>query len=309
MFSRLFHNTRSIFSPSSHPLDGPLIANPDQQLQTELAQAVEEGMVATRSQDHTLDDLDVQDVVDQTPLSLRLKKRKVAGGEDGTPDQGTARKRRQTETNSENGGVVATDASIHTDEISMRQSGEDGDVDGDNEPLRRDSPGSRATSEKLHTIQRKDDVDEEASINVTDRLQVKETPRSLAQEDDKDVIPSSASSQTTRRRRKSSEQDATDGVLGNGTTPKDELSKSTEGNTPPAVKATKKRFGSEDIEMPITAPKTPEVEDVVDQLSSDASGESEDEAPETVTASAGLEKARAKAFEAAETVVRYASLL
>ena len=58
--------------------------------------------------------------------------------------------------------------------------------------------------------------------------------------------------------------------------------------------------------MPITVPKRPEVEDVVDQK---ASGESEDEAPETVTASAGLEKARAKAFEAAETVARYASLL
>ena len=61
MFSRLFHYTWSIFSLPNPPVDAPLTADPDQQLQTELAKAVEEGMVATRSQDHTLDDLDVQD--------------------------------------------------------------------------------------------------------------------------------------------------------------------------------------------------------------------------------------------------------
>ncbi|KAL2047247.1 hypothetical protein N7G274_001266 [Stereocaulon virgatum] len=305
MFSRLFHNTRSIFPLPNSLVDAPLTADPDQQSQTELAKAVEEGMVATRSQDHTLDDLDVQDVVDQMPLSLRLKKGKVTGGEDGTPDQGTARKRRRTEGNSENGGVIATDASIHKDDTSTGQGGENGDFDGNNGRLRQDSPESRTTSVQLHTSQRNDDVDEEARTSVTEGVQVEEKPRSIVQNDDNDIISSSTSPQTTRRRKKLSKQDAAHGDLEHDRTPKDELFKSSEGNVPPVVKATKKRFGSEDIEMPITAPKAPEVEDVVDRTSVDASSESEDEAPETVTASAGLEKARAKAFETAETIARF----
>ena len=74
----------------------------------------------------------------------------MAGGEDVTPDQGAAIKRRRTEANLEDGGLVATDGPTYTDETSMGQSGENRDVDGDNEPLRRNSPLSR-TSRKNYT--------------------------------------------------------------------------------------------------------------------------------------------------------------
>lgn len=316
MFSRLLHNTRSILSQSKLTTNLPLKSTPDQQLQTELIQALEGGMVATRSQDHTLDDVDVQDLVDQTPLSTRSKKRKVDGGEDVTLDQAASKKRKRT--SSKDGVAATTNPSTPAEDTSVKRSIRKRIDDGDNEPFQGGIGVSK--TKKLTgsaSIASKDpyknrlygDVDEGSRLSVADGLQEERMPELGAQRDDKDVIPYSTTLQPTKRRRKPPKtQEVTQGFLGKMGVSEDTFSKIVNGKAPPAVKATKKRFGSEDIEIPITVSQGAKVEHVVDEVQSEARGDSEDEAPETVTASAGLEKARAKALEAAETVARYASL-
>lgn len=315
MFSRLLHNTRSILSQSKLTTNLPLKSTPDQQLQTELIQALEGGMVATRSQDHTLDDVDVQDLVDQTPLSTRSKKRKVDGGEDVTLDQAASKKRKRT--SSKDGVAATTNPSTPAEDTSVKRSIRKRIDDGDNEPFQGGIGVSK--TKKLTgsaSIASKDpyknrlygDVDEGSRLSVADGLQEERMPELGAQRDDKDVIPYSTTLQPTKRRKPPKTQEVTQGFLGKMGVSKDKFSKIVNGKAPPAVKATKKRFGSEDIEIPITVSQGAKVEHVVDEVQSEARGDSEDEAPETVTASAGLEKARAKALEAAETVARYASL-
>ena len=319
MFSRLLHSTRSIFSHSKPATNLPLKLTPDQQLQTELIQALTGGMVATRSQDHTLDDVDVQDLVDQTPLSTRSSKRKVDGGEDVTSDQAASKKRKRTSSKSKDGVAATTNPSTPTEETLVKQSNRKEIDDGDNEPSEggirvsktRKLTGSMSIASKdPYTNRLYSDGDEGSRLSVADGLQEERIPELGAQRDDKDMIPYSTTLQTTKRRRKPLKtQEVTQGFLGKVRVSEDKFSKIVNGKAPPAAKAIKKRFGSEDIEIPITVSQGAKVEHVLDEVQSEASGDSEDEAPETVTASAGLEKARAKALEAAETVARYASLL
>ena len=276
-------------------------------------------MVATRSQDHTLDDVDVQDLVDQTPLSTRSKKRKVDGGEDVTPDQAASKKRKRTSSKSKDGVGATTNPSTPTEETLVKQSNGRGIDDGDNELLEGDIRVSKTrkltgsmsiASKDPYTNRLYGDGDEGSRLSITDGLQEERMPELGAQRDDKDMIPYSTTPQTTKRRRKPPKtQEVTQGFLGKVGVSEDKFSEIVNGKAPPAVKATKKRFGNEDIEIPITVSQGAKVEHVVDEVQSEASGDSEDEAPETITASAGLEKARAKALEAAETVARYASLL
>lgn len=75
-----------------------------------------------------------------------------------------------------------------------------------------------------------------------------------------------------------------------------------------AAKATHTRFGSEDIEAPGTVPST-SIEEREKSQEGQLGNESEsgDEAPETVTASAGFDKSRTAALEAAKIAARYVS--
>ena len=69
-------------------------------------------------------------------------------------------------------------------------------------------------------------------------------------------------------------------------------------------KVTHKKLGIEDIDTPEPAPPEEKVRDVARETSSEADSDSEDEAPETVTASVGFNDARTAVLEAAKVAAR-----
>ena len=73
-----------------------------------------------------------------------------------------------------------------------------------------------------------------------------------------------------------------------------------EARPPKVVKTTHKRFGIEDVPFPLGE----KAEDVASEISSDVDSDSEDEAPETVTTSAGFNNARTAVLEATKVAAR-----
>lgn len=71
-----------------------------------------------------------------------------------------------------------------------------------------------------------------------------------------------------------------------------------------AAKATHKKFGNEDVDTQESSPLEEKVKDLASETSSESDHESEDEAPETVTASAGFNNARTAVLEAAKVAAR-----
>ena len=70
------------------------------------------------------------------------------------------------------------------------------------------------------------------------------------------------------------------------------------------VQATHKKFGIENVDIPEPSPLEEKVKDVASETMSEADNNSEDEAPETVTASAGFNNARTAVLEAAKVAAR-----
>ena len=70
------------------------------------------------------------------------------------------------------------------------------------------------------------------------------------------------------------------------------------------VKVTHKKFGIEDIDTPEPSALEEKIKDVARETSSEADSDSEDGAPETVTASAGFNNARTAVLEAAKVAAR-----
>ena len=71
-----------------------------------------------------------------------------------------------------------------------------------------------------------------------------------------------------------------------------------------AVKVMHKKFGIEDVDNPEPSPLEENIKHVASETSSEADSDSEDEAPETVTASAGFNNARTAVLEAAKVAAR-----
>ena len=71
-----------------------------------------------------------------------------------------------------------------------------------------------------------------------------------------------------------------------------------------AVKITHKKFGNEDVDTPEPSPLEEKVKDVASETWSESDNDSEDEAPDTVTASAGFSNARTTILEAAKVAAR-----
>ena len=271
-------------------------------------------MVATRSQDHTLDDVDVHELVDKTPLSARSKKRKVEAEEDAGFGHGEEKRRKRTSAKSKSDIGTAPSPSGSTRRVALEESLEIGNDVEYKEPPRRDSPTSRftkaigsmsTTSKNSHISFPNHDGDKEARMSVANSPRRREAPSALARKDDKEATPDSTRQQATKRRKKpSKDKHVTVENLAEGEALKGKANLGVKREAKLAVKPTKKRFGSEDIEVPFTVPQGSELKDMADEVPSEASSESEDEAPETVTASAGLEKARTKALATAEAIAR-----
>ena len=70
------------------------------------------------------------------------------------------------------------------------------------------------------------------------------------------------------------------------------------------VKVTHKKFSIEDVNTSKSSPLEEKIKDVTSEISSEAGSDSEDEAPETVTASAGFDHARTAVLEAAKVAAK-----
>ena len=70
------------------------------------------------------------------------------------------------------------------------------------------------------------------------------------------------------------------------------------------VKVTHKNFSIEDADTPEPSPLEEKVKDVTNETWSEADSGSEDEAPETITASAGFNNARTAVLEAAKVAAK-----
>ena len=78
----------------------------------------------------------------------------------------------------------------------------------------------------------------------------------------------------------------------------------TDARSQKALKVTHKKFGNDEIDTPEPSPLKENVKDVASETLLESDIESEDEAPETITASAGFNNARTAVLEAAKFAAR-----
>lgn len=299
------------------PSESAISLQVEQQIRTELEQAAERGMVSTRSHDNTPAagaslsskrlhpqvvvnekkrkvDNDGEDSPAHAVTKRRRKSPKMNG--DAAPSSGARRPGRPRNRDSEK---ITTADTVHVVDHSQ----------SDHEPSTQVTRPDPPQTPKHITEQAINYDEKEKAIEVAIN-KPSHTPNSSdkALEAHKRVRSNSGRATTSRKARsprKSKDSDGTADVNGNG------ANMTTRGGKPEtgpitAAKATHKRFDSEDIEVTATLPSTTveQREGSQERMSEGAYG-SEDEAPETVTASAGFEKARTSALDAAKVAARY----
>ena len=318
MFSSILRSSVALLFPDNAPLEPVSSSQVDQQLQTELEQAAEQGMASARSQGttpaagvpHPSKTLYPHGVV-------REMKRKADNEGEESPAQAVTKKRRRS---AESVGQAAPPSSASKLGRPRRRASANGtheDTNGteDNEesdhpPFVRSNPENPSEVLEVAVDQaidgEKRDKPMQGSINrplETSNL----NDASLGGHDqgkmDVDNSKRSRKGKTLKKRSKDAE-----GVAGvderrvDTSSPEKKLEETTYKN----AKATHKRFGSEDLEVPEMVPLNgnEERKGSLENIFQDE-GESDDEAPDTVTASAGFEKARTLALDAAKVAARY----
>ena len=318
MSSRIPHSSAAFLFPYNALSKSALSLQVDQQIQRELQKAAEQGMVSTRRQDstpasgasHPSETLYPQVVVlerkrkpdnavRESPAQAvtKKKRRSAKSNRDATPSSSVSkpgRSRGRASANTSN--VVATQLRDHNESVQ--------------EPSTRGSRPSSPQTPQITTKQTIGDTEEQAIEVAFDK------PDDTLDSDDQaleanNLVKPSASSATRSRngkiqKKKRQDSDKIAGVDGNeaDVSPHGKKSEAFVGT---AAQATHKRFGSEDIEALEAVPSN-SIEDremSQEDISKDE-GESEDEddAPETVTASAGFDKARTFALDAAKVAAR-----
>ena len=337
MFSRFLQIPKSYLAarkPSKNHTVTPQA--PDEQLLAELQQDAEASMVATRSQDHTLDDVEVQDIIEHGTLSDEILKKRTSVDRTEIEIEPTLdSKRRRTLT-------------IEEDDTAALNSAEDLQVDpeeGDEIPTSHKSQGSPsgdavteqdATQKSLSspttslaqplnkskayagvevmtgvvitpkvtlTQHRRDNENVEGSMISTKADQI---PRESTPRDIEEPQPDRSSSRSRGRPRRMLQGRIRESI-------RDSLSNSTASDEIPdaadikrtssTIKQSKhKRFGSEDR---IILDPMLEVESIKHGSDNEPLEDSDDEAPETVTVSAEKLKARIAADEAERAVAKY----
>lgn len=317
MFSRNLRSSNAFVVPYQSPSESTLSLHVEQQIRTELEQAAERSMVSTRSQDNTPAAGASQPLKVLHPQVVVLeKKRKIDNEGEDSPAQAVTKRRRRS--SKSNGDAAPSSGARRPGRPRKRDSEKTSVADAvhvvdhnqsDQEPSTQVSrPGPpqtpENTTEKTIDYDEKDEAIEVASNKPSD------TPSSgdEALKAHEQVRPKSSSATKSRKAKspsKNKDSDGTAGVNGNGenmSTPR----RKPETPSVTAAKATHKRFDSEEIEVPATLPSTTVEEREGSQESiSEAAYGSEDEAPETVTASAGFEKARTSALDATKVAARY----
>lgn len=318
MFSTIQRSSAAFLFPYNAFVESASSLQVDQQLQTELEQAVEQGMVSTRSQDSTPAGGASQPSKPPYPHVVVREIRREADNEgDYSPAQAATKRRRRS---AESDGDAAPPSGAGKPGRPRRRApAESRDVDAiratDRIESDQKSPtqGSRPNppqTPKTTTKQAIDDGKEDNAIQVAIKKPIDTLNLCSEVLDghdqvklDAEGVRRSRKSKIPKKRTKDSEGVA--GVDGDGGGIRS-LRKNPESSFATNAKATHKRFGSEDIEVLGTVPSTgvQEQRGSQEDISEDGS-ESEDEAPETVTASAGFDKARTSALDAAKVVARY----
>ncbi len=318
MFSRILHSSAAFLFPYNTSTESVSSLQVDKQIQIELEQAAEQGMVFTRSQDNTPASAPSQPSKSLYPqVVVPERKWKVNIEGEKSPAQPVKEKRRMS---AKSNGDAAPDSSAHKPGRPRGRPSTKA-VHGDaayaidhNEPDQKSSTqGSHPNPPQTPTItteQTNDDEKEtkatEAAINAHNHTLSVDDEVSEAHEKvkpDAGSVTRSRKGKTSKKRKRESE--GTAGVDENG------ADISISGKKPgvpfaTVAKATHKRFGSEDVEVsgPVTLSSIEEPERVKENQFED-DGESEDEAPDTVTAAAGFEKARTSALDAVRVAARY----
>lgn len=318
MFSRLLYSSSDSLSPYHAHSESSSSLHVDKQIQTELEQAAERGMVSTRSQDNTPAGAASQPSKILYPqVVVREKKRKVDTEGAESPAQAATKKRRRSAKSNRDAapssnarmpgrpGRSASTKAVHGDVAEAIDHNE-----SDQKPSTQGSLSNSPQTPGMTTEQTIDDGKEgkaiEVATNIPNNTLGLDDEVSEADDPAKPDAGSATRSRkgmTSKERRRDSERTArVEEDLA------DISMREKKPDTPlaTAVKATHKRFGSEDIEVPrpFTSSGIEEREGGQEDLS-EHDGESEDEAPETVTASAGFEKARTSALDAARVAARY----
>ena len=322
MYSRLLSSPATLLSPKKSPTESAFNFQADQQLQLELEQAAEQGMVSTRSKDNMPASGSSHPSKQLYPQVLVFeKKRKVKDGAEDSPAQAVTKRRRRAAKS--NGVAAPSSGGSKPGRPSRKDSAKVANGDGA-DPLPRNEPdqeppthGGRPLSLKMPGTTIDETIDDDMEEKATEIAVDKPSPIPNLEDEvleahDKvkpDAGTATRSSKVKAQKERVRDSEGIEVGNENGavvSTPGKKL----EIPSLVAAKATHKRFGSVDMEVsgPALSSATEDREASQEDPSED-DGESEDETPEIVTASAGFDGARTSAMEAAKVAARYVSRL
>ena len=318
MFSRFLRSSAALLFPNNVPLEPVSGSQVDQQLRTELERAAEQGMVSTRSQEPTLAAGVSQPSKTLYPLVVvhEMKRKADKEGKESLAQAVTKKRRRSAEST----GHAAPPSSASKPEPSRRMASANatsGNANGiednngsDHQPLVRSNPENSSEVLEVAVDQAIDGGKREKPMqgSINRPMETFNLNDMLLDEHDQakmDVENSQRSRKGKTLHKRSKDAEGIAGVDDR------KVDTSSPGNKPKEstyknAKATHKRFDSEDLEVPGMVPLNGDGErkESLENISK-YEGESDDEAPETVTVSAGFEKARTLALDAAKVAARY----
>lgn len=316
MFLRLLHFFTAFLFSYDFPCDSELSLQIDQQIQIELERAAQQGMVSTRSQENTPAGGTFQDVV-------LTKKRKAGDGGEDLPAQPATKKKRRRSVKSNGDAAPASSANkpgkprrrgstknINGDAVRVINR-KGSNQESDQEPSLQ---GSRPASLPMPEIATDQTVDEDTEDSPMEVAKIEhDDTRNMSSEvlDAHDRVKISAEG-AKRSPKGRTQGKRTEDLEGSDSVEKSSAESINVRNKPgsplaTAAQATHKRFDSEDdpVSGTFSSSGIERRKGSRENVSEDEV-ESGDEAPETVTVSAGFKKARTSAVEAAKVAARYA---
>ena len=316
MCSKFLHFLATFLFPLNVLRESLSVLQVDQQLQTELDQAAEKGMVSTRSHDNTPASATSKASKALYPQVLVHEKKRKIGNEIGeSPAQAVSKRRRKSMTaNSDETppSAIRKRGKPRKNAAAKTTSGDTPTTINHREVYQEPSPhNSRPTSPQINGMATNgfhDVSGEDKAIKEVTDDHTKE-PRSEALDvQDQETLDTEGATRAGRggilkKKTKSPKRDADAGENGaNGNSVRDQP------KTPivTTTKAIHRRFGSEDVDVLeiASAIGIEERKGSREDLSEDES-KSEDDSPEMLTASAGLDQARTLAKGQLKVATRY----
>ena len=292
----------------SNSSDSEFSSQIHQQIQIELEQAAARGMVSTRSQDNTPIGGASQNIVrgkkrktikegEDSPVQPATKRRRASAELDGdaalsssAPKQGRPRRRGSAKTADDN----VTHVKDHNDSTQ--------------EPSLHESPTTPARLSGINSDQMLEDAEDKATDVVMKPGNTSDTGSEVPDAHDQVKPGAEDATRSIKGRARKERMEDSEGfaTMHKNSAKVDTKSKKPIISSTTAAKPSHKRFGSEETEVPGTI-STVGIEERREGPgeSSEDESVSGDEAPETVTASAGFDKARTSAQGAAKVAARY----